>query len=61
MKTNLGSFLLKLLDCPLVDSSALVDQVTGGGGLSRVNMANDHDVDVDLILSHCGLLFMKDN
>ena len=59
MKTNLGSFLLELLDGPLVDSSALVDQVPGGGRLSRVDMADDHDVDVNLFLSHC--CFLKIN
>ena len=58
--TNLGSFLLELLDGPLVDSSALVDQVPGGGGLAGVDMADDHDVDVDLFFSHCCLLPMKD-
>ena len=31
---QLGGFLLELLDGSLVDTSALVDQVTGGGGLS---------------------------
>lgn len=33
---ELGSFLLELLDGTLVDTSALVDQVTSGGGLARV-------------------------
>jgi len=27
--------------------------MSGGGGLAGVDMANDHDVDVDLFLSHC--------
>ena len=30
----------------------LVDQVTNGGRLARVDMANDDDVDVNLFLSH---------
>ena len=30
----------------------LVDQVTGGGGLARVDVANDDNVDVGLFLSH---------
>merc|ERR1712117_797029 len=34
---HLLSFLLELLDGTLVDTSALVDQVTGGGGLARVD------------------------
>lgn len=51
--TNLSGFLLELLDGSLVDSTALVDQMAGGGGLAGVDMANDHDVDVGLFLSHC--------
>ena len=31
---ELGGFLLELLDGTLVDSTALVDEVTGGGGLA---------------------------
>ena len=30
----------------------LVDQVTGGGGLARVDVANDDNVDMSLFLSH---------
>ncbi len=50
--TNLSGFLLELFDGSLVDSSTLVDQVSGGGGLAGVDMANDHDVDVGLFFSH---------
>ena len=32
--------------------SHLVDQVASGGGLPRVDVANDDDVDMDLLLSH---------
>ena len=49
---GLGRFLLELLDGPLVDTSALVDQVTGGGRLARVDVANDDNVDVSLFLTH---------
>ena len=51
--TNLGRLLLELLDGSLVDSSTFVDQVAGGGGLAGVDVADDHDVDVDLFLPHC--------
>uniref|UniRef100_G1LAS7 Uncharacterized protein n=1 Tax=Ailuropoda melanoleuca TaxID=9646 RepID=G1LAS7_AILME len=51
---HLGRLLLELLDGPLVDAPALVDQVAGGRGLAGVHMADDHDVDVGLFLSHCG-------
>ena len=44
--------LLELLDGPLVDTTALVDQVAGGGRLAGVDVANDHDVDVNLLLNH---------
>ena len=37
--SEFGGFLLELLDGTLVDTSALVDQVTGGGGLARVDVA----------------------
>ena len=53
---NLFSYLLglllELLDGPLVDTTALVDQVAGGGRLAGVDVANDHDVDVNLLLNH---------
>lgn len=35
---------------PLVDTTALVDQVTGGGRLARVDVADDDDVDVRLVV-----------
>ena len=57
--TNLSRLLLELLDGSLVDASALVDQVAGGGGLAGVDMANDHDVDVDLFLPHFELLVIN--
>merc|ERR1719273_1382055 len=49
---HLLSFLLELLNGSLVDTSTLVDEMTGGGGLTRVHVANHHDVDMDLFLSH---------
>ena len=49
---HLGSLLLEPLDDALVDASQLVDEVAGGRGLARVNMADDHDVDVNLLLTH---------
>ncbi|KPP79594.1 hypothetical protein Z043_100823, partial [Scleropages formosus] len=52
-------FLLKLLNGPLINAPALVDQVSRGGGLARVHMAYDHDVDVNLLLPH-GLVLGTD-
>jgi hypothetical protein len=51
-ETYILSFLLELLDGPLVDATALVDQMTGGGGLAGVDVTNDDDVNVGLFLSH---------
>merc|ERR1719356_2252365 len=50
--SRLLSLLLELLNGPLVNTTALVDQVAGGGGLARVDVANDDNVDVGLFLSH---------
>merc|ERR1719282_1993455 len=50
---RLGRFLLELLDGSLVDTSALVDQVTSGGGLAGVDVSDDDNVDVSLFLTHC--------
>jgi hypothetical protein len=38
---ELSSFLLELLDGTLIDTTALVDQVTGGGRLARVDVSDD--------------------
>ena len=43
---------LELLDGPLVNTSALIDQVAGGGRLAGVDVADDDDVDMGLFLSH---------
>ncbi len=45
------SYLLELLDGTLVNTSALVDQVTGGGGLSGIDVADNDDVEVKLLLT----------
>merc|ERR1719147_526281 len=50
--TRLLRFLLELLNCPLVDTSALVDQMASSGGFSRVDVADDDDVNVNLFLAH---------
>ena len=51
--THLLGFLLELFDGTLVNATALVDQVAGGGRLARVDVTNDDDVDVSLFLAHC--------
>jgi len=47
-----GGFLLELLDGTLVDTTALVDQVTGGGRLTGIDVADNDDVNVSLFLTH---------
>ena len=48
------AYLLELLDGTLVDTTALVDQVTGGGRLTRVDVADNDDVNVGLFLTAGG-------
>ena len=49
---RLLGLLLELLDGSLVNTSALVDQVTGGGRLATVDVADDDNVDMSLFLAH---------
>lgn len=49
--TELGSLLLELLDGTLVNTTALVDKVTGGGRLAGIDVADNDDVKVKLFLS----------
>merc|ERR1740131_611470 len=44
--TGLLGLLLELLDGPLVNATALVDQMTSGGRLARVDVADDDNVDM---------------
>lgn len=51
MKGNEGETdLLELLDGTLVNTTALVDQVTSGGRLAGIDVADNDDVDVSLVL-----------
>ncbi len=50
---ELGSLLLELLDRALVDTTAFVDEMPGGGGLAGIHVADDHQVNVNLLLAHC--------
>ena len=45
-------FLLELLDGTLVDTAAFVDQVSGSGGFTRIDVTNDDNIDVDLFFTH---------
>jgi hypothetical protein len=50
--TEFGGFLLELLDGTFVNTTALVDQVTGSGGLARIDVTDDDDVNVSLFLTY---------
>merc|ERR1719510_596516 len=49
---GLLGLLLELLDGPLVNTSALVDQMTSGGGLAGVDVSDDNNVNMSLFLAH---------
>jgi hypothetical protein len=48
--TEFGGFLLELLNGTLVNTTALVDQVTGGGRLTGVDVTDNDDVKVSLVV-----------
>jgi len=52
--THFMGFLLELLDGSLVDTSALVDEVTGSSGFTGIDVADNDDVNVSLFFSHDG-------
>jgi hypothetical protein len=54
--TELGSLLLELLDGSLVNTTALENQVTSGGGFTGVDVTNDDDVKMKLFFSLYTLL-----
>ena len=54
---HLGGFLLELLDHTLGDTSALVDEMSGRGGLARVDVANNDEIDLIFFFSHFGRVF----
>ena len=45
-------FLLELFNGALVNTTALVNQVSGSGGLARVDVSDDDDGNVNLVLGH---------
>jgi hypothetical protein len=55
MNVEWMNYLLELLDGTLVNTTALVDQVTSGGRLAGIDVADNDDVDVGtLFLTHFG-------
>lgn len=58
MKKNMNnfayllSFLLKFFNGTFINTTTFVNQMTSGGGLARVNMSNDNNVNMNLLLTH---------
>jgi len=50
--THFGGFFLEFFDGSLVDTTTFVDQVTGGGGFTGIDVTDDNDVDMSLFFSH---------
>ena len=55
--THLLSFLLELVDGSLIDTTALVDQVTGGGGFAGIDVADNDEVKSIFFFAHFGCVF----
>lgn len=51
---HLCGLLLKPVDGPLVDAPTFVDEMPRCGGLARIHVADDHNVDVGLLFAHAG-------
>lgn len=49
--TKLLGFLLELLDDTLVNTTTLIDQVTGGGRLASIDVANNDEINVSLLFT----------
>ena len=49
--THFLGFLLELLNGTLVDTATFVDQMAGGGGLARVDVSDNDNVNMDLFLA----------
>jgi len=50
--SELSGLLLELLNGTLIDTTALVDQMTSGGGLAGIDVSDNDDVNVKLLFSH---------
>jgi len=50
--THFGGFFLEFFDGSLVDTTTFVDEVTGGGGFTGVDVSDDDDVDMSFCFSH---------
>ena len=51
----MSSYLLELLNGSLIDTTALVNQVTGRGRFAGVDMTNDNNINMSFFLSHVSM------
>jgi len=57
---HLGSLFFKLLDGTLVNTTALVNQVTGGGRFTGIDVTDDDEGNVDLMKNNMNLVRITD-
>jgi len=50
--SHFGGFFLEFFDGSLVDTTTFVDEVTGGGGFTGVDVSDDDNVDMSFCFSH---------
>jgi len=50
--SHFGGFFLEFFDGSLVDTTTFVDQMTGGGGFTGIDVTDDNDVDMSFCFSH---------
>ncbi|MFS8011826.1 hypothetical protein Hanom_Chr14g01313621 [Helianthus anomalus] len=56
---HLSSFLLESFDHTLVNTTELVDQMTGCGRLAGVDMSDDDNTDMNLFFTHPEINFIQ--
>jgi len=50
--THFGGFFLELFDSSLVDTTTFVDQMTGGGRFTGIDVTDNDNIDMSLSFSH---------
>merc|ERR1719162_775216 len=56
--THFFGFLLELGNGSLIDTTALVNQMTSRGRFSRVDMTDNDKIDVNFFFSHSNIVFI---
>lgn len=50
--SHFGGFLLELVDGSLIDTTAFVDQMTGGGRFTGIDVTDNDNIDMSLSFPH---------